>query len=229
MVGAAAVGYYGSMPKRQLLYHLGPMRNHTVFEAEAIGLLLATWIIKTTRNVASATIHTDNQAAIQAVTTGHSNPGAYIFDRIHDMIARIRRSRPSLLIHVTWVPAHSNVPRNEMADTTAKSAAAGTSSPAESLPPSLRKPLPNSLTTERLHLHNEMAHHLRRLAQSSPRHLRIHELERDPADTMYRRLTLVLNRTQLSLLTQIRTGHAPPTKTSPQITNNARPHLPPLP
>ena len=63
-VGAAAILRREDQPTRNLCFHLGSSRHHTVHEAELIGILLGLQMIKTElRGKASYSIGVDNQAA----------------------------------------------------------------------------------------------------------------------------------------------------------------------
>ena len=66
-VGAAAVLYTDGHQIATLRYHLDPVSEHTVFEAELIGLILAGHLLSESDEVTfPAAILADNQAAIQA-------------------------------------------------------------------------------------------------------------------------------------------------------------------
>ena len=66
-VGAAAVLYVDNRQVSMLRYHLGSAEEHTVFEAEMVGLILATHLLaNSNESTLPATILADNQAAIQA-------------------------------------------------------------------------------------------------------------------------------------------------------------------
>ena len=66
-VGAAAVLYVDNQQVSTLQYHLGSAEEHTVFEAEMVGLILAAHLLaNSNESTLPATILDDNQAAIQA-------------------------------------------------------------------------------------------------------------------------------------------------------------------
>ena len=50
-IGAAAVLYRGSAEKKALRKHMGSKEHHTVFEAELLGISLATELIKSESHV----------------------------------------------------------------------------------------------------------------------------------------------------------------------------------
>ena len=66
-VGAAAVLYIDNRQVSMLWYHLGSAEEHTVFEAEMVGLILAAHLLaNSTESTLPVTILADNQVAIQA-------------------------------------------------------------------------------------------------------------------------------------------------------------------
>ncbi|KAK6972148.1 hypothetical protein R3P38DRAFT_3336080 [Favolaschia claudopus] len=95
-VGAAAIARdcRGKLHTRR--FHLGPASNHTVFEGELVGTILALDIARAARHSGPVAILLDNQAAITALATRPNNPGQYL-----------------------------DVEGNEMADSEAKTAATG--------------------------------------------------------------------------------------------------------
>jgi ribonuclease HI len=75
-VGAAAILIRKNRPDRILHFHLGPEAEHTVHEAELIGLLAMHLISTEKRPAKTCSIAVDNQAAIRAFDsdlrrTGH--------------------------------------------------------------------------------------------------------------------------------------------------------------
>jgi hypothetical protein len=71
-VGAAAVALVGEEVKETRRMHLGSLTDHTVYEAECVGVLLALDIIKSTasRHTQAARIFLDNQAVIRSLGKG---------------------------------------------------------------------------------------------------------------------------------------------------------------
>ena len=143
-VGAAAILIRKNRPNRSLHLHLGPEAEHTVHEAELVGLLLAMHLIGTERRGAtSCCIAIDNQAALRAFDSELRKPGHHLAREILDLAYRIRkrRSKRKYALTLRWTAGHIGIPGNEKADSEAKRAAAGLSTPNELLPPYLRKPL----------------------------------------------------------------------------------------
>ena len=82
----AALYVPGRCRPRILRYHLGPSTEHTVYEAEVVGALLALQLIRTGRRPgARISIRMDNVAVIQASTLRTSAPGRHLVDLFHSL------------------------------------------------------------------------------------------------------------------------------------------------
>ena len=109
-----------------------------------------------------------------------------------------------------WTPGHEGILGNEYADEQAKLAAQGESSPTSELPPLLRrKPLPTSISATRQTLKQNAKTRWKNEWYSSPRHARNHAIDDTQPSDDYLSIIEQLRRNQASLLTQLRTGHAP--------------------
>ncbi|KAF8154760.1 hypothetical protein B0H34DRAFT_616330, partial [Crassisporium funariophilum] len=106
---------------------LGPDTHHTVYEAEIVGLTLSLHLLTSLgRQLSDAvTLGSNSQAAIRALNNQLPHPAHYLLDIVVDL-------------RITWTPGHSDFDPNERADTVAKTAAQGTSSPPNLLPVYLR-------------------------------------------------------------------------------------------
>jgi len=104
---------------------------------------------------------------------------------------------------------HSDVPGNERADTLAKQAAQGQSSPAADLPPLLCRPLPFSASAEKQAYTSEINSMWSEMWQSSPRRTRMDRIDKGFPFKNFRKIQYQLTRTQSSLLLQLRSGHIP--------------------
>ena len=70
-----------------LRYHLGPETEHTVYEAEAIAVILALHMLTNLKEeLTKVTIGTDNQAVLLGLRNQRSKPGHYLMDKIHDAL-----------------------------------------------------------------------------------------------------------------------------------------------
>lgn len=127
-VGAAAVLYRGDKRPRVLRYHLGTEKEHTVREAEAVGLTLAARLIGTEPNVTfPISIYVDNQGAIKSSEVFTTKPEYCMTDRFRKMMMEIQTDNAQKGCNVTvcWISGHNGVEGNERADREAKKAAEG--------------------------------------------------------------------------------------------------------
>ena len=86
-IGAAAVMMDDGRELSSLRYHLGPETEHTVYEAEAIAVILALHMLtKLKKKLKRVTIGTDNQAVLTGIGNQRSKPGHYLMDKIHDAL-----------------------------------------------------------------------------------------------------------------------------------------------
>ena len=86
-VGAAAVMMRDGVEIKSLQYHLGPDTDHTVYEAEAVAVLLALHMLTgLKRKLKKVTIGMDNQAVLMGMANQKSKPGHYLMDKIHDAL-----------------------------------------------------------------------------------------------------------------------------------------------
>jgi ribonuclease HI len=101
--------------------YLGENTKSTVYSAELVGLELALQITQELDNCNGATIFTDNQAAIQAVTRPIISSGQYI---THRVIKEMEKSRgKGINTTIQWTPSHKGTPGNEEVDLLGKKAA----------------------------------------------------------------------------------------------------------
>ncbi|VDC04045.1 unnamed protein product [Peniophora sp. CBMAI 1063] len=76
--------------RRTLRYHLGPLSEHTVYEAEALGVILGAHLLATEveRAAKTVSISLDNQPVIRASEQPHrAQPGHYLLDEFRQMMA----------------------------------------------------------------------------------------------------------------------------------------------
>ena len=104
-VGTAAVMYRRGWVPRVLRYHLGSLMEHTMFEAEAVGLLLALHMLKYEHDIPWAIIRLDNQAVLGALPIHKPSPAQTIIDKILVQMERnwARARDPAYTLEVTWV------------------------------------------------------------------------------------------------------------------------------
>ena len=142
-VGAAVVLTRDGKTIKSLRYYLGPTSEHTVFEAELIGIILGLYLIETeTKANTTYAIGIDNQAALKALSSKFSKPGQYLAAEAYQLAAKLRKSKgKKYSLTLRWTAGHMGIPGNEEADEEAKKAAEGRISEEQQLPKLLRKTL----------------------------------------------------------------------------------------
>ena len=210
-IGAAAILRKDNKTTKALQFHLGPATQHTVYEGELVGILLALHMVARNTTLSSIIIYTDNQAALLALNANNAHPDSYLMDNILERLSVLTdpSQRKPQNIQFQWLPAHIGIPGNEDADSFAKEASLGTTSLKAMLPRVLHQPLPLSKSA----LLQQYAHtlHLRHAAlwQKYPRAARLNLLHPDAPSARYRKVLKKLPRKHASLLTQLRTEHIP--------------------
>ena len=96
-IGAAAVLVKNGTPIKKIRYQLGSNETHTVYEAEALAVVLALYTL-CTRNklLTNLTIGMDNQAVLLGIQNQKSKPGHYIIDKIHNALQDFQVSQARL-------------------------------------------------------------------------------------------------------------------------------------
>lgn len=141
-----AILYRGSERVADLKYHLGGAKEHTVYEAELMGIMLGAELLKIEDKITKGMISLDNMAAIAATGFTHSMSGHYLVNMVHAGMAEVKKRHKiwGKGLTVRWVPGHKGVVDNEAADEEAKKVARGETSPAGQLPKSLKGRLQQS-------------------------------------------------------------------------------------
>ena len=111
--------------------YLGTAEEHTIHEAEAIGVAMAFGMLADEVGLTTAMIGLDGQAAIKATQHQKGAPGGYIFDTIHELAEAALARNPRAKFSIRWVPGHQGFEENKRVDISAKAAARG--EPLESL------------------------------------------------------------------------------------------------
>ncbi|KAF8804315.1 hypothetical protein BYT27DRAFT_7259301 [Phlegmacium glaucopus] len=154
-VGAAAVMYYPrngiiSEPSRILRYRLGTDEEYSVWDVEAVGGLMALWLLRGSNRISCLpiSIYSDSQAFIKSIGAQRAISGYHLVEdftrQAESLVAHSEPTRPPEKIVLRWIAAHENVKGNERADQEAKKAAAGAATLVGHLPHSLQQPLPLS-------------------------------------------------------------------------------------
>jgi ribonuclease HI len=213
-VGAAAVLIRPGKPHRILHYHLGVDSEHTVHEAELVGMLLATYLIKSEKDgQTSFALGVDNQAALAAFKSDMRGPAHSIAREIlrmgHIVLKKRNRNRYSLTLR--WTVGHEGIPGNELADKEAKRAAEGLTSNASTLPPFLRRKLAINASAVKQKFNARAKQRWKEEWQRSERGQNL--LRTDSSTPSARFLhaisTTDISRDSASRITQLLTAHAP--------------------
>ena len=143
-VRAAATLYHDGVLASTLQKYLSKVNEHTVYEAEVVGIGLRIELIGWEGASLQASIAVNSKVAIQAMQPTAVGSGAYIMDRVHGTAACLQRETPQLKLTVRWVPGHMGVPGNERVDAEAKKAAWKEESNRQALPGWVQWQLPIS-------------------------------------------------------------------------------------
>ena len=84
LAGAATVLFLDGLEVRSVHYQLGSLTQHTTYEAEVIGVLLALELLCQEQRAHMASIKLDNQAVIQALGTRSTKPAQSLLNMVCD-------------------------------------------------------------------------------------------------------------------------------------------------
>ena len=207
-IGAAAVLYTKERytPIGQLKAFLGPSTKRNTYEAETVGAILATWLLKNCHETIGkkVSLYIDNQSVIASLSNPKATSGQYLTNHL----TLLANELPCKLgIH--WISSHSKVRGNEKVDELAKEAASGQGSARDNLPHILRTPLPTSASAAKQAYHSKLKDKWEDYWEASSRSRRMEEIDDNFPFSSFRKRTYLLSRSQASLMTQIRCGHIP--------------------
>jgi ribonuclease HI len=209
-VGAAAVLTRPRRPPRKIQLHLGETSKYTVYTGEVTGLLLGAHLLcSETRGFDTVLFAVDNQATVQSFEAHKPAPSHMLLDAFEKRLKNLSKRRKDLKVKILWIPGHEGVEGNEIADSAAKDAASGTSSPGRQLPKLLRKTLPASKAAVKMALDERLSDRAARWWRSSPRFNRAKLVDPDLPSKKFIQATKDWPRLHTSILLQLRTGHAP--------------------
>ncbi|KAF7372603.1 hypothetical protein MVEN_00123200 [Mycena venus] len=206
-VGSAAVAMRGEEVRAMRKKHLGDEDEHTVFEAEVCGAILALDIIAGTPRLTDVDLFMDCQPTIHAISSPRSQPGQYLLAAFHALLGRLSDKHRTLRIRIHWVPAHVGIAGNELVDAHAKDAALGDLTPLASRITLFESPLPSSKSAVVASGIKAFAARWLREWQSSPRFARIAAFDSAIPSKAVVRMYSNLSCPGCSVLTQLRTGH----------------------
>ena len=120
-LGASAILYKKGFvqPVKTMKAFLGPKTKHNTYEAEAVGVLLPTWITRNTPETIGkiVSLYIDNQAIVMALAGAKTTSGQYLINSV----IMAANELPCKLT-VRWISSHSEVRGNEAVDRLAKEA-----------------------------------------------------------------------------------------------------------
>ena len=212
-IGASAVLFRNGKESRSLRYYLGPEDEHTVYEAEVVGLTLAIQLLATEQAPKyPASIFADNQAAIRVAEQQDARGSQFLARQFTRMTKRLAKTnRDNFQLTLRWIPGHSGVEGNETADREAKKASEGSQSNSTKrrLPKYLRggKLLQSPPALLALQKKSTQAKWTE-LWKKSPRYTRINAIDPSMPSNGFIKLTDGLPKRSTSLLIQLRTHHA---------------------
>jgi ribonuclease HI len=142
---ASAVLFCNDHKVTMLRYRLGPLTEHTVYEAEAVAATMGLHLLKTrtpTMLPAHETteIGIDNHAVIRAKHNESLHSGSHLLRRIQEHADQVKQKMyyPKKL-RMVCIPGHKDIHGNKRADEEPKEAAQGNVSDKKDLPKYLRK------------------------------------------------------------------------------------------
>lgn len=208
-IGAAAYAEDNHKVEHVRCSHLGSDGNHTVFEGEVVGAILALDIVRACPRTRRATIKLDNhQAAIRALASGRGEAGKYLLDLFHTELTSLQSARCSLRIHICWVPGHEGIEGNKRVDIEAKAAAEGNTTSLTHRSPTLSKDLPSSTSALKAGQKKRARAEWQSEWEDSKHGKRLHRIDPTPPSKPALNLYKGRSRQAGSIITQLRTGHA---------------------
>ncbi|KAG2133232.1 uncharacterized protein EDB93DRAFT_1093380 [Suillus bovinus] len=101
-------------------FYLGKEEDHTVYEAEIVGVILAVELLREAGGKGTMALGVDNQAAIRSTSTFQSQPGHYLVDKFLDNLRSLLPNEDRQKLTIWWTPGHKGIAGNKAADIQAK-------------------------------------------------------------------------------------------------------------
>ena len=200
-IGAAAFCPTLSVTRQQ---YIGTESSHNVYAAELAAIKLGVDIVQSApRNYEKCVIYTDSQSAIQATAKPRQQSGQSIIASVIDAFESLQVQQPDIRISLVWVPSHMDITGNEEADKAAKEAARSRGINCAISAHKTMKSARNQVikrTAKRewkigWETDKDTAKHLRRITSKTE------------AQNSYKIYNGITNRSDVALLSRLRTGH----------------------
>jgi ribonuclease HI len=218
-VGAAAVLYRvrptGDNQVRILRYKLGKDSEYSTRDAEAVGCILALWLLRGEDQLSdrSISLYTDSQAFIQSMGARRARTGSYLTDELiriaEQIIGRATRGPITHRVKIRWIAAHINVVGNERADREARLAASGETTASTHLPRILKRRLPLNAELIKEKMAFQLGEEWKDNWTASPRKTRMDAIDPGFPYDKFRKMQHKFTRAQCSLLFQLQSNHLP--------------------
>ena len=215
-----------------LCYYLGTEQEHTVYEAEGVGLVMGLHLLSSlnSRFTHPTILGSDSQVVIRALDNQQVHPSQYIIDSIHQWAENLHRKQDGIINHtdgesaiaegkewigwpkgvidlqIHWVLGHVDFAPNKKANEEAKRAVQEHSSKAKYFPKLLRKLLPLSISVLWQSNICKIKKRWECRWKSSPREDTLKSIDNTTLSKKYLRLISRLDRRQASLLFQLCSG-----------------------
>lgn len=123
-IGASTVLFERGTEISSVRLCLGSAEEHTVFEGEGVGGVLAMVLLGEQPELSGPVrVVVDSQPAIRATRASTSTPLHWIWDLLHKCTRALAKLHPEAEITIRWAPGHVDIAGNERADEEAKKAA----------------------------------------------------------------------------------------------------------
>lgn len=214
-MGVAAVLKREGKPDCILKLHLGTTKQHTVYEAELVGMIMSLYLLKMERRSRTkCSLSVDNHTALNAIKSKMNKSGQHLVARLLQLAKQLIEKQGSRKSRLTfrWSAGHIGIEGNEDADKVVKTAADGESSDKLDLPPCLRKMIGHSLSAIQ-QTHNKTLKLKWTTAWINS--LRFQHCQFKDLLTLYSQRYIEyisnadLSRNSASMVFQLRVGHAP--------------------
>jgi len=198
-----------------LRYQLGSATNYSVCDAEAVGGILALWLLATHKTIRreSTPIYTDSQDFLNLLSVPKTKSGIHLIKKIIRTADEayawytVADHRPKFIFR--WISQNDKIKGNIKADEEAKEAARGGSSDVVRLPPILHRRLPFNAELAKANQLEKLHEEWKAEWSVSPRRNRMRLLDTTFPFDKYCSIVNSLTRAQGSIILQIRTQHIP--------------------